>query len=686
MHGMHWWRLSNIFNGIIAMRGLKLLLAGLAIAGVAGAVASDPAPAAPAGGKHQGKLLYEVVNLGDGDLFAMPQMNASGQASFSLQDGMVVSGYFYDGEVLHDIGNLGGEDTYAYDLNDAGQVAGSSFLPGGSEHAFIWSQGGGMLDLGTLPGAGNSEAYALNNLGVVVGMSEGVPGTPPRAFRWSLVDGMENLGAFNPGLGSRSSASALNDAGLIAGVSSTAAVQIHAFAWTQGGGLTDIDTLNSEYSHSEGVSAEGEVIGNYVIPGPGIVYHAFHWSPGAGMVDLGAAGGVGSSAIHVSDSGQVAGVIGMANGDQRAMSWTAGAGMLDLGTFGGARSRATYVNNKGQVVGLATTRKEEERAFVWSKKTGLVDLNHRLHKPPPGLVVTHGLAISDNGAIVARSNAGFVLLRPSAKDGHGPKDVRARGAGQDAHVVGPITAPGLVKVGAALAASLRFVDADRSGTRGVTWTWGDGSSGAGRVREHGGSGSASASHSYGAQGIYRLRATVLDRAGRSAEVGRKIIAYQPLPGTVAGSGVFLSPAGAVRERPFDSDAASFAFVAPPAGKGQAQGVLHFNLPYVALRSTQVRQVAAGERRLRLEGSGRFNGREGYRFTLTAVRGGPAGAGGWSRIGLRIWRTDPDSGRELVEYDNTGGAPGFPTLAPAGPRIAAPGPVGGQFLQGEILRL
>lgn len=101
-------------------------------------------------------------------------------------------------------------------------------------------------------------------------------------------------------------------------------------------------------------------------------------------------------------------------------------------------------------------------------------------------------------------------------------------------------------------------------------------------------------------------------------------------------------------------------------------------------------MAAGERRLRLEGSGRFNGREGYNFSLTAVRGGPAGAGGWARIGLRIWRTDPESGRELVEYDNTGGAPGFPTLAPAGPRIAAPGParedLGGRFLEGDILRL
>jgi len=42
----------------------------------------------------------------------------------------------------------------------------------------------------------------------------------------------------------------------------------------------------------------------------------------------------------------------------------------------------------------------------------MVDLNKVLHNPPPGLVLTKAITISDNGAIVAQANSGLFLLKP----------------------------------------------------------------------------------------------------------------------------------------------------------------------------------------------------------------------------------------------------------------------------------
>ena len=47
----------------------------------------------------------------------------------------------------------------------------------------------------------------------------------------------------------------------------------------------------------------------------------------------------------------------------------------------------------------------------------MVDLNTRLAGAPEGLLLGEGVAISDNGAIVARGNTGLVLLVPVTRSG-----------------------------------------------------------------------------------------------------------------------------------------------------------------------------------------------------------------------------------------------------------------------------
>lgn len=68
-----------------------------------------------------------------------------------------------------EIGTLGGSKSYAWDINDSGQVVGSSLTSSGQSHAFLY-ENGGMTDLGTLGGIG-SIAEAINNSGQVAGRS-----------------------------------------------------------------------------------------------------------------------------------------------------------------------------------------------------------------------------------------------------------------------------------------------------------------------------------------------------------------------------------------------------------------------------------------------------------------------------------------------------------------------------------
>src|SRR5262249_24578538 len=130
------------------------------------------------------------------------------------------------GGIMEDLGALY-HYSAGYAINDAGQVAGWSYLKGTIPHAFLYTgtpgSGGAMADLGHLGGT-SSYGYAINNSGQVVGQSYAAIGA--HAFLYTGTPGIDGhmidldawLDAVNPTEGAKWAlveARGISDSGLI---------------------------------------------------------------------------------------------------------------------------------------------------------------------------------------------------------------------------------------------------------------------------------------------------------------------------------------------------------------------------------------------------------------------------------------------------------------------------------------
>ncbi len=255
-----------------------------------------------------------------------------------------------------DLGDLGGGAATAYGISNGGVVVGVSATTSGSNHAFQWTAGNGMVDLGTLGGTA-SAALAVNDVGQIAGVSTTASGAQ-HAFLWSSAQGMQDLGVL-PG-GTSSGGGAINAAGEVVGSSFDGSGVIRAVRWSAAG---VIQQLGADTGQASGINNGEQVVGterasfdNCNTSGcwSESSYSAFSWTAAAGLVDLNLGGY--SEALAINSRGDIVGDLQQEfQGTPTTAYFRSAAGSLQLLPFlpGGYYSVALAVNTNGQVAGLA---------------------------------------------------------------------------------------------------------------------------------------------------------------------------------------------------------------------------------------------------------------------------------------------------------------------------------------------
>jgi len=340
-----------------------------------------------------------------------------------------------------DLGALPGGNNSSIPLwiNDQGNIVGFSEngvidpLTGNPETiAVLWKEGK-IFGLGTL-GGNASYAFAINNRGQVVGgalntisesnanglLAGGFPVVPfsvatqIRAFFWQ--DGvMHDLGT----LGSGNDAAALfvNDLGQVSGISftnttpnaTTGNPTQDPFFW-EDGKMVDIGNLGGTLGFVNWMNNRGQVVGSSTVAGDQ-TDRPYLWDKEKGLQDLGLfPGGVHGNAEGINDAGEVVGGSDSSNGFH-AFLWKKGV-MTDLGNLAGdCSSQANSINSQGQIVGSGSLDCNNEAHAILFENGGVpIDLN-TLVLPGSGVTILNANNINDRGEIV-----GFGVLTNG--DGH----------------------------------------------------------------------------------------------------------------------------------------------------------------------------------------------------------------------------------------------------------------------------
>jgi len=311
---------------------------------------------------------------------------------------------------------LGGKYSYAYGINNLGEVVGEAYLQSGNSRAFITGANGiGIRELGTFTAGNNSGARAINEYGQVVGYAE--LGGMPHAFITGYGGiGLTDLGTFG---GDYSLGMGLNDYGQVVVTSTTLGSPPYNpssqsfFTGPNGQGITQLSQPDSKYSYAHGINNQGQVIweedwGGF-ITGFG----------GSGRIPLGDLH-VGyrsnsSTPYAINNSGQVVGnaIAGLPFSTQAFITGPSGTNMIELGTLGGNASYAYGINEIGQVVGLSGMPDGSDHAFVTGPNgMGMTDLNWFATLPNGGYL-RYASGINDWGQIIAtdNQNRSYLLTR-----------------------------------------------------------------------------------------------------------------------------------------------------------------------------------------------------------------------------------------------------------------------------------
>ena len=328
---------------------------------------------------------------------------------------------------MTDLGTLYGSQSWAAGINDSGQGVGNSsadFPVAATTHAFLYSDGY-MTDLGTLSthGGANSQATGINASGQVVGSSDTTFGGQ-HAFLYTAGLLMADLGTLG---GASSFGAGINASGQVVGYSRIAGDSVqHAFLYS-GGQMIDLGTFGASNSAATGINASGRIVGYSWTPGDAFQI-AFLYANGI-RASLGSLGGTASAAWGINASGQIVGAsYTTANAATTHAFLYTGGTMTDLNSLlpagsGWQLSDARSINDSGQIVGWGIIngqthafRRDTAQPAAPPAAPAIVVTNDASFAPfiSPGSLV----ALFGNGNVMAKGTvSGFNLPLPTSSGG-----------------------------------------------------------------------------------------------------------------------------------------------------------------------------------------------------------------------------------------------------------------------------
>lgn len=137
-------------------------------------------------------------------------------------------------------------------INDRGQVA-MVIRPARKSHLFLWDRDSGMKDLGPM----HVENFDINNAGQIAGTITD-PYDNSQAFFWDPNDGKRMLGTFG---GNESSALALNNNGQVVGFSNSSNGRRQPFIWDKANRMRTLTPDERQRGGAKAINDAGQVIG-----------------------------------------------------------------------------------------------------------------------------------------------------------------------------------------------------------------------------------------------------------------------------------------------------------------------------------------------------------------------------------------------------------------------------------------
>lgn len=330
-----------------------------------------------------------------------------------------------------DLGTLGGTFSDVVGINNRGEEAGTSTLPGDQVlHAALW-RNGAVIDLGTLGGPNSFAPEAEpqpNDRDEVAGVSDTSTQDANAAQFCSLFTFVSDPYVCRPFVwrrgvmvelptlgGTNAVAWQVNNRGQVTGIAqnttpdptcTTSEPESEPVIW-EGGTIQQLPTISGDLDGlAYAINDRGQAVGSTGtcdLEIPLTSLHAVLWQRDGHSwtaTDLGNLGGTEwNQAFGINKRGQVVGQSGVP-GDMAfdAFLWSQGM-MTDLGTFpGDVVSWANSLNNNGQAVGASFDASGNPRPVVW-EGGAIADLNTLIPPGSPWLLL-EALSINDRGQIV----------------------------------------------------------------------------------------------------------------------------------------------------------------------------------------------------------------------------------------------------------------------------------------------